>query len=69
MKKSIGYFLYIIPFHKTTITGRVVTNKQILSKTEAEEQWRKFYSYDKPDSETCPINNYPISWRVAIDNS
>jgi hypothetical protein len=36
-----------------------VTNKQILPKIEAEEQWRKFYSYDKPDSNTCLINSYP----------
>jgi hypothetical protein len=28
---------------------RVVTNKQILPKIEAEEQWRNLYSYDKPD--------------------
>jgi hypothetical protein len=28
---------------------RVMTKKQILPKTEAEEQWRNFYSYDKSD--------------------
>ena len=39
-----------IPIVKEKKTyGKSSENKQILPKTEAEEQWRNFYSHDKPD--------------------